>query len=80
MDDKFELENSELCVKVRIDSENSLWGFPFLSGQFYGYQEDDTTEDDMTWLIVDLAGHTDITTAQAQFLDTNQNVVDYTIR
>lgn len=74
------MENSELCVKVNNASTDTLVGFPYLDGQFFGGEEDDETDDDCSWLIIDLADAKDTTTAQEQFLNTNKNVLEWTIR
>jgi len=75
------MENSELCIKVKVGSENTLVGFPYLEGQFLDYIEyDQNADDDTEWLVIDLADRSDITATQQQFIDTNPNVIEYTIR
>lgn len=61
-----------------IASEDTLVGFPYQEDQYYDGSEDDQS-DDSTWLYVHLAGRNEETTAQAQFLNTNQNVIGYQI-
>ena len=73
--------NNELMVKVLIaDSDDVLVGFPFCDGQFADGFEDDETDEDCTWLRVVLGVAEDTTAAQEQFLNTNDRVIEYTVR
>lgn len=70
-----------MSIKLAIQttaSKDTLVGFPFAAEQYYDGSEDDQS-DDSVWLYVDLAGAEDVTTAQAQFLNTNPSVVEYQI-
>jgi len=74
--------NSELCILVENKDLNSvmLAGFPFFFGQYYRYEDDEVKDTDRTWIIIDLAGRTDTTAAQEQFLNAKPEVIEYTIR
>lgn len=65
-----------LVINIRTaDADDALMGFPFMDGQFviqelYG---------DACVVEIDLAGRTDTTTAQEQFLNTSTAVVAYSV-
>lgn len=69
--------SNKLAIQTTA-SEDTLVGFPFATDQYYDGSEDDQA-DDSIWLYIDLAGANDVTTAQAQFLNTNPSVVEYQI-
>lgn len=64
--------SSKLAIQTTA-SEDTLVGFPFADEQYY-----DGSEDDSIWLYIELAGK-ELTTAQAQFLNTAPAVVEYQI-
>lgn len=69
--------SNKLAIQTTA-SEDTLVGFPFADEQYYDGSEDDQA-DDSIWLYIELAGAKDVTTAQAQFLNSNPNVVEYQI-
>lgn len=69
--------SNKLAIQTTA-SEGTLVGFPFADEQYYDGSEDDQS-DDSIWLYVDLAGRADVTSAQAQFLNTNPSVIEYQI-
>ena len=69
--------SNKLAIQTTA-SEDTLVGFPFADEQYYDGSEDDQS-DDTIWLYIDLAGAEDVTTAQAQFLNTNPSIIEYQI-
>lgn len=74
------MSENELYIRVKNTSENTLVGFPYVGEQYFSHEEDSSDADNESWLVVDLGDRTDTTAMQEQFLNTNHNVLEYTIR
>jgi hypothetical protein len=76
-----EQEKAELCIKVLEENGIAvLQDFPFLDGQSIISTENDTTEEDNIWVIIDLAEKFGSTGQQDQYIQRNFSIIDYTIR
>lgn len=74
-------ENSELWIKTKAN-QDALAHFPYLTDQYMCREEpsnDDGDDWQTAWVIIDLADKLDVTPAQAQFLNTNPHVIEWTI-
>ncbi len=71
----------ELCIRVAPDAMDVLANFPFQEGQFLedGYEDNEDDEGGI-WLIVNLGGFSDTSPDQEQYLNTRDDVIEYTIR
>jgi hypothetical protein len=75
------MERSELCIKVLEESGIAiLEDFPFLDGQSIIGTENDTTDENAVWAIIDLADQQNRTFQQDQYIQRNFSIIDYTIR
>lgn len=74
-------DNSELWVKTKSNQE-AFANFPYLPGQYMDREEpsnDDGDDWQTVWVIIDLADKTDVTQAQYQYLNTNDNIIEWTV-
>ena len=67
-----------LAIEIKPDAQNVLVGFPYMPEQFED-GEQESEDNDNIFVFVNLAGRTDTTTAQEQFLNTKDDVVGYSI-
>lgn len=69
---------NKLAIEVKEDSDGVLVGFPFLEDQFADGEEEEDGGDSI-FVYVDLGERTDTTAKQEQHLNTNPNVIGYSI-
>ena len=67
-----------LAIEIKPDTENVLVGFPYMDGQFED-GEQESEDNDNIFVFVNLAGRTDTTAAQEQFLNAKDDVIGYSI-
>lgn len=76
------MASNRLMVLIEAEDLNSdvLAGFPYLPDQFSdGYEDNEVADTDQVWLVVNLGDHADTTTAQEQYLDSRDEVIEYCI-
>lgn len=71
---------TRVAIELNPDAQDALAGFPFRNGQTVveEYEAEDGRE--TIFVDIDLADRTDTDAAQEQFLNTNPQVVGYSIR
>ena len=67
-----------LAIEIKPNAQNILVGFPYMDGQFED-GEQESEDNDNIFIFVNLAGRTDTTAAQEQHLNTNPDVIGYSI-
>lgn len=76
------MASNRLMVLIEAEDLNSdvLAGFPYLLDQFSdGYEDNEVADTDQVGLVVNLGDHADTTTAQEQYLDSRDEVIEYCI-
>ena len=73
-------EFDRLAIELTPDAQDALVGFPYREGQYIAEEYEAEDGRDTKFVDIDLADRTDTDTAQEQFLNTNPQVVGYSIR
>lgn len=68
-------------ILIREGAENVMVGFPYLDGQYTDEEKPAENPEGEGWLIlVNLGDRQDTTTAQEQFLNSSDDVLEYAVK
>jgi hypothetical protein len=73
------MSSNRLAIQIKAGTENNLVGFPYLEDQYADGGQEDESDDTTEWIFVELGNQKDTTSAQEEFLNTNSNVLYYSI-
>lgn len=73
-------ESFRVAIELDENAEDALVGFPFRDGQYVAEEYDAEDGRNTKFVDIDLGDRKDTDTAQEQFLNTNPQVINYSIR